>query len=151
MIEHIPIERSELHPLYNRETRRFDFWMIKLKWATQLHKDKFLDKLHRNLNGVDFVLNSTPNIELTTMGFGTLEQGGITPNILQHVTLKYITNDACTHDPYQYSNDEILDSMLCAFATDKDTCQASDLSTQRYTVRCFTMRLTIYIIAPYFQ
>jgi hypothetical protein len=141
-IEHIPIEKSEVHPLYNSETRKFDFWMIKLMWATQKYKNSVLDRLHRNTAG-DFVLNADSDIELTTIGFGTTEQGGVPPDVLQKVTLKYITNDACTHAPYKYATDEILDSMLCTVTNDpdvpKDTCQASvvlRMHTRLFVLSC---------------
>jgi hypothetical protein len=130
LIEHIPIEDSKLHPWYNYENSKYDFWVIKLRWATQLYKDEVI-ALHTNNSTIDFVLNANSNVDLVTMGFGTLEEDGGTPNIMKKVALKYITNDACTHTPYEYTSEEILDSMLCAVTddvnTEKDACEASVL------------------------
>jgi hypothetical protein len=114
--------------LYNRETRKYDFWVIKLKWATERYAEKVI-ALHTNDADVDFVL--TTDTPLVTMGFGTLNEEGLLPNVLQKVTLKYISNSECTKPPYKYLNNEIYDSMMCAAAdgeAEEDTCQASTLA-----------------------
>jgi len=127
-IEHIRIEHSEIHPKYDLETKKYDFWVIKLKWATKLYAEKVI-ALHQNDADVDFVLPSgTP---LVTMGFGTMNEDGALPNVLQKVTLKYISNSECTKPPYKYLNNEIYDSMMCAAAdgdAEEDTCEASILA-----------------------
>lgn len=124
-IEHIPVEHSVIHHMYNLETRKYDFWVIKLEWATKRCAENVI-ALHTNNADFDFVLTSgTP---LVTVGFGTLNEEGAIPNVLQKVTLKYISNSECIKPPYTYLNDQIYDSMLCAAAdegAEEDTCQAS--------------------------
>lgn len=113
-IEHIPIERSEVHPQYNIDTRENDIWMIKLQWPSQLYANLIVD-LETPADNVSL----TPDDDLQIMGFGNLQDGGETPNVLQEVTLDYISNAACD----AIYPGEILPGMFCADATGEDTCQ----------------------------
>ncbi|KAK8748299.1 hypothetical protein OTU49_016060, partial [Cherax quadricarinatus] len=55
-------------------------------------------------------------------GWGTLEEGGDTPNILQKVTVPLVSDSECRDD---YSVDDVSDSMICAGVAEggKDSCQ----------------------------
>jgi hypothetical protein len=44
------------------------------------------------------------------------------PIVPSAVTLDYVSNEACTSKPYRYKDDEITDSMMCAYAEQKDSC-----------------------------
>jgi hypothetical protein len=112
-IVHIPIERSEIHPRYNSNTSAYDFWMIKLKW----NADSSFPPVHLQ-EPADLPIPA--GRELTTMGFGTTEDG-FPSNVLREVTVKYVTNPVCA-DMYVSLQRWIFDSMLCAAATDKDSC-----------------------------
>ena len=60
--------------------------------------------------------------DATVTGWGATREGGSVSNTLQQVTVPVITNSACQKS---YSNENILDSMLCAGYTQggKDSCQ----------------------------
>ncbi|KAF2365068.1 Serine proteases trypsin domain [Trinorchestia longiramus] len=53
-------------------------------------------------------------------GWGTLELGGDTPNILQKVTVPIVSDASCRKS---YGAGEIADSMICAGEEGKDSCQ----------------------------
>lgn len=126
-IEHIPVERSEVHPDYDPETKSYDFWMIKLKWASALYDINDVIDIDNPTDALDL----SSGDELMTIGFGltTNEDGAVPPNTLQEATVKYITNTDCTKgSPYNYQTNEIFKSMICARGDNgEDTCE----------VRCF--------------
>jgi len=53
-------------------------------------------------------------------GLGRLESEGVQPEHLQHVELKYVTNNECNAD---YSPQLITDNMMCAKDPGQDACQ----------------------------
>jgi trypsin len=116
-IEHIPIERSEVHPQYNPDTWENDVWMIKLQWPSQLYANQLVDLE----TPADNVLLA-PGDNIQAMGFGLLTDGGVTPNVLQEVTLDVISSAACNA---AYPG-EILPGMFCTETTNGvDTCNVS--------------------------
>ena len=95
-------------------------------------KDWALIFLPSPITDIDAIaLNDDPDVpvdndELTTIGWGDTNPDrnvSVTPNILQEVTVNYISNEACTRPPYDYYDDEITPNMLCAAAPGKDSCQ----------------------------
>jgi secreted trypsin-like serine protease len=79
------------------------------------------------------ILNTDPDVPaegapLDISGWGITDEGyGEVPRaearFPRAVTLDYITNKACTTDPYKWIIDEnITDQMMCAFAEEKDSC-----------------------------
>jgi len=119
-LEHIPIERSEIHPRYNPETIEYDFLVIKLKWASKLYAHEIV-ALDTPFDG--FEPNSGD--DLTIMGFGRLSSNLPSPNVMHEVTLKYVTTSDCT-SVYKYPPGRITDSMLCAGTIDGEgTCSVS--------------------------
>ncbi len=122
-IEHIPVAESVLHPSYDPETKQYDFWLIKLQWATSQYASIDLDKPD-DYSGDSVSLKSDDN--LVTMGFG-LKSDEIAAEVLQMATVKYITYSNCTNaNPYSYRKDEIFGSMICARGDGgADTCEAS--------------------------
>lgn len=109
MIEHIPIEISEIHPKYNPDTFEYDFWLIKLQWPSQLYADQVVD-----LDSFTDDFDLTTNEELVTIGFGQAATGERSPpNVLQETTLKYISNSDCIAPKTKYPSTKIFDSMLC--------------------------------------
>lgn len=122
-LEHIPIERSKIHPKYNPDTDEYDFWMIKLKWASQLYANEIVS-LDTPTDGFE----SNSGDDLVTMGFGRLSSIRPYPNVLHEVTLSYITNVDCT-SVYGYAPGRITDSMLCAGTRDGEGDCYVSLST----------------------
>ena len=79
------------------------------------------------------ILNTDPDVPaegapLDVSGWGIIDEGyGEVPRAYTRfpwaVTLDYITNEACTSDPYKWViDDDITDQMMCAFAEEKDSC-----------------------------
>ena len=116
-LEHIPIALDAIHPQYNGNTNANDFWAIKLQWASKLYANQVV-VLDAPTDGVDLKSGD----DLVTFGFGTLTSGGTTPNIMQEVTIDYITNADCVNS-YGYASNEIDASMICAGRAGKDSCQ----------------------------
>jgi hypothetical protein len=59
---------------------------------------------------------------LDMAGWGLTES--LFPTVPSAVTLDYLSNEACTKKPYRYKDDEITDSMMCAYAEGKGICFA---------------------------
>jgi len=59
---------------------------------------------------------------VTVTGWGTLSSGGPQATVLMEVNLKTITNKKCGED-FMYEKEDIMDSMICTIAPDKDACQ----------------------------
>jgi len=116
-LEHIPIALEAIHPNYDDITTTHDFRAVKLKWASKLYADQVV-ALDSPTDGVDLKSGD----DLVTFGFGTLTSGGTTPNIMQEVTIDYITNADCVNS-YGYTSSEIDSSMICAGRAGKDSCQ----------------------------
>ena len=65
------------------------------------------------------------NGDLTTVsGWGTLDYGGSTPDILQTVDISFVDSATCGSD-YEYSQSQITDNMFCAYdqGAGTDACQ----------------------------
>ena len=81
--EHIPIATSIKHSSYSGEDGNFDydFWMIKLQWASSLYPTVDVNITSQlNLNNDD---------QLYAMGFGRLAENGHSSNVMQKVMIKY--------------------------------------------------------------
>jgi hypothetical protein len=115
-LEHIPIERSEIHPRYDLATEAYDFWVIKLKWNADSARFP-----HVKLEVPHDTISDEHN--LITLGFGTTKDG-FPSNVLQEVTVKYVTNTMCA-TKYLPVHKRIFDSMLCAADVEKDSCTVS--------------------------
>jgi len=61
-------------------------------------------------------------VEATVTGWGTLQSGGIQPEVLQEVDVDTMSNEECTKPLYVYK-EEITENMICAAAPGKDSCQ----------------------------
>ncbi len=115
-LEHIPIERYEIHPRYDLATEAYDFWMIKLKWNADAARFPHV-KLEDPTDTI------SDEHDLITMGFGTTKDG-FPSNVLQEVTVKYINNTMCA-TKYLPVQKRIFDPMLCAADVKKDSCMVS--------------------------
>lgn len=117
-IETIGIAQSVRHPNYNSNSLENDYWLIRLERSSTLYEPVQLDA-----PGPGDGLELSAGDDLTVMGFGTLSSGGSSSTVLREVEVDYITNAACSQDPYDYSPNEITDTMLCAGRAGKDSCQ----------------------------
>ena len=135
-LEHIPIKQSVRHPCYNDATSDYDFWVIELEWSTQKYKDCIVE-LDTPTDGLD--LDDGSAYRLTAMGFGRLSAGGNTPNVMQEVTLDYITNDSCG----DYPPGAITDAMLCAGSLGQDSCQVRRIYSMKQVRLCL---LHLYLL-----
>lgn len=109
-LEHIPIAQDAIHPSYNGNTNSNDFWAIKLQWASKLYADQVV-ALDSPTDGLELKSGD----ELVTFGFGTLTSGGITPNILQEVTIDYIPNANCGSYPSSQIDASVSCASYCVF------------------------------------
>ena len=117
-LEHIPIERSKVHPKYNPLTHEYDFWLIKLKWPSQLYADQVID-LDTPMD--DFEL--TKDDMLVSIGVDQLALQGDYPIVLHEATSKYIPNGDCIAPKTKYPTSMITTSMLCTGYVGKGVCR----------------------------
>ena len=116
-IEHINIAESVIHPKYDDYTLDYDFWLIRLERDSRYGNEIVeLDTPSDDLELRDMM------DELVVFGFGTTQQGGNQPNIIQEVTVDYMSNDNCGN----YGLNDLTDNMLCAGRQGKDSCQVRD-------------------------
>ena len=141
-LEHIPIERSEIHPQHDPITVNNDYWVIKLKWASQLYAN---DVVVLDTPDDDFVLKSGD--ELVTMGFGATEDSKYGPNVLLETTVNYVTNSDCVQPNAGHSPGDVTDMMICAAAPDKGSCEVSsdDLVCILFTMASILVTLMFFI------
>ena len=104
-----------IHPNYNGYTLDNDFWLIRLEKDSRFPIVE-LDKPNDDLDLIDD--------ELVVFGFGTTQQGGNQPNVIQEVTVDYFENDQCGN----YGPFDLTDNMLCAGRQGKDSCQVRMLN-----------------------
>lgn len=103
------------HPKYNHATNDYDVAVIILPIA--------VDHI------TPVLLNTDPNVPadgdpLDVSGWGNTDpKHEVYLNTPRAVTVNYITNEACTTEPYKYADSEITDQMICAYKKNKDSCQ----------------------------
>eukprot|EP00584_Thalassiosira_punctigera_P027200 CAMPEP_0172576890 /NCGR_PEP_ID=MMETSP1067-20121228/137953_1 /TAXON_ID=265564 ORGANISM="Thalassiosira punctigera, Strain Tpunct2005C2" /NCGR_SAMPLE_ID=MMETSP1067 /ASSEMBLY_ACC=CAM_ASM_000444 /LENGTH=755 /DNA_ID=CAMNT_0013369569 /DNA_START=150 /DNA_END=2417 /DNA_ORIENTATION=- len=130
-IEIIDFADSVVHPNYSGSTLNNDYWVIQLAHDSQLYQDNVAE-----LDSPDDGFQLTAGRDVTVIGMGTTSSGGGVPNVLQEVTVDYITNQACCTD-YQYGCNQITENMMCATRPGQDSCQGDsggpifDALTQR--------------------
>jgi len=129
-VEVIPIAAYVKHPDYNDWTTDNDFVLIRLQRPSQLYANEVVDLFTpQDEQGL------TAGDDLVVFGFGTLASGGASPNVMQEVTLDYVSNEECAtaYDGIF----TITSSMLCAARDGKDSCQGDsggailDANTQK--------------------
>ena len=67
--------------------------------------------------------NSYVNRDTVVMGWGTLREGGSQASKLMQVTVSVQPNDVCKKNYGSNAPGGIIDTMLCAAAPGKDSCQ----------------------------
>eukprot|EP00804_Cyclotella_cryptica_P014645 CCRYP_012681-RC/>CCRYP_012681-RC protein AED:0.17 eAED:0.17 QI:396/1/1/1/0.5/0/3/0/367 len=105
------------HPSYNDLDSDFDFDVAII----------FLPSAMNDITPI--TMNLDPNVPaasgdpLEVSGWGATIFRGNSSNVPLTVDLNYVTNSACIEEPFQYTEDDITENMLCAFAAGKDSCQ----------------------------
>jgi len=107
------------HPNYNSNTVDNDFAVLILCNKVQFRKEVSTVCLPNNAGQG----TSYEGVTATVSGWGTLSQGGSSPNVLMEVDVQTMSNSACTSTSTAYSASDITSSMLCASNPGKDSCQ----------------------------
>lgn len=94
------------HPQYNASTLAFDISLIRLEAPFEVNACVGTVCLPRQ--GADV----PPGKQCWITGWGTLQQGGSTPDKLQEAEVTTFSNEACKNTRYAAS--QITDDMLCA-------------------------------------
>ena len=103
--EKIEVLQEYVHPDFDYSQRTYDQMILKLAQPSSR------PLVNINLNPTIPQINS----RITVVGLGRLQYGGSKPDVLQQVTLDYISNDECAQaSNYMFSyQEEIYDDMIC--------------------------------------
>lgn len=101
-----------LHPNYNGNTMVNDYMMFKIQAVTLTN----LKPIALNTNAA----NPADGQALTVIGFGATSEGGGGSNKLLKVAVNTVAHTKCNS---QYGGEIDKNTMLCAAATGKDSCQ----------------------------
>jgi len=105
------------HPNYNDRTVDYDFSILTLCETVDFTQDISPACLPSSSS------NNYDSRESVVSGWGTLNSGGSTPDVLHDVTVNTMSNSQCTGSSTDYSSADITDRMICASASGKDACQ----------------------------
>jgi len=114
--ETLTSEKFYLHPSYNDISLDNDFALVRLN-GTSITTPA-------NIDTQGLSLEYEPTKELWAIGFGLQAEGGgilDLPNDLQHVDVKYVSDDYC-EQVYDWYNPYKRESMMCASDIGKDAC-----------------------------
>lgn len=108
-VERLAVEKVIPHPDYNNKPQDFDFALIQLKGESKFSPVA--------LNRAEIPAEA----QMVTAGWGATSEGGGLANLLQKVTVPYVTADRCSK---AYPG-KITERMLCAGFDKggKDSCQ----------------------------
>ena len=112
------IENIYEHPNYDPATTNFDFVMIKLKEKVALGGTSIPASLATKEMDDEFFTKKTFSVS----GWGSLDYGGSSPDVLQSVDVPFVSNTVCS----ELYGDAITDQMLCAGTikgAGADSCQ----------------------------
>merc|ERR1712126_516589 len=106
------------HPNYNGNTLENDFAILRL--CNPVTFTKMLSPACLPSSSS----NNYDSVTATVSGWGTLQQGGSQPSVLQEVSINTMTNAQCTSSPMKYPSNYIFSNMLCAGGQGgQDSCQ----------------------------
>ncbi|MEM9304306.1 MAG: serine protease, partial [Pseudomonadota bacterium] len=107
-----------MHPNYNDNTLRNDIALLRLSSSVPGEIAPVTLATSAVMGGA-----AAPNQPATASGWGTLSEGGNSPNVLHEVSLPVVSNATC-NAPASYGGD-VFQSMICAGlrAGGKDSCQ----------------------------
>merc|ERR1712130_682893 len=104
------------HNSYNSGTVDYDFAVLRLCEDVTFQTDILPACLPTSSS------TSYENIDAVVSGWGTMSSGGSSSSILREVTVRTMSNSACTSGT-AYSSGDITSRMLCASNPGKDSCQ----------------------------
>merc|ERR1719500_1495734 len=106
------VARAEIHPLYDPWTAENDICLLTLDTTLQI--TAAVDVVSPAFTGEKFTGSARVS------GWGTLEDGGVAPDMLMAVVVPLRADTECSA---VYGPEAMKDSMLCAGETGKDACQ----------------------------
>jgi secreted trypsin-like serine protease len=110
--EAIPIKQELVHPRYDEPTFAYDIMLLILERAPT----RAVEYMRISKNPAMIRARQ----DLVAVGWGvTSPDDDAIAQVLQQVTLQYVTNDQCK---MAYSKDKITEDMLCTLAPNKDHC-----------------------------
>ena len=113
-IETIPIAGYVIHPYFNENTQENDFALMQLQSASKLYADQVVE-----LDTPSDDLELVPGDDLVVFGFGVTSSVSYTsPNVMQEVTMDYISNEECE----SAFDIPIPSSMLCGQRNEVGAC-----------------------------
>jgi trypsin len=119
-IETIPIAGYVIHPDYDDETLENDFALIQLQSASILYADNVVE-LDSPIDDLELLSGD----ELVVFGLGvTSSVSNTMPNVVQEVTMDYISNEEC-ESVFELAFNITVDipsSMLCAERNGVGSC-----------------------------
>jgi len=106
------IARADIHPQYDPWTVKNDICLLTLDTAFKI--TDAVDVVRPAFTGETFSGSGRVS------GWGTLEDGGVSPDMLMSVVVELQEDSVCRE---VYGEEAVVDSMLCAGGQDKDACQ----------------------------
>jgi secreted trypsin-like serine protease len=118
----VRVTTQEAHPRFDAATFDYDVAVWTLEQPVTLSSTVGIMKLPSACKELDCGITN-PGTRLLTTGWGTLSEGGASPNDLRQVVVPVLSNQVCNR-PVSY-NGTITKRMICAGLLDggKDSCQ----------------------------
>jgi len=107
------IRRRHTHPDYDGNNVDNDVCVLELEGSFSF--DTYVAPV-----SLDTIGGQTEGDHFTVTGWGTTSSGGSTSNILQKVSVPFVTQESCKRS---YGSNDITDGMICAGEKGKDSCQ----------------------------
>ena len=115
------IARADIHPQYDPWTVENDICLLTLDTALKI--TNAVDVVRPAFTGETFSGSGRVS------GWGTLEDGGVSPDMLMSVVVELQEDSVCRE---VYGEEAVVDSMLCAGGQDKDACQVQSFLLEKY-------------------
>jgi len=125
----VGVASAVIHPQYDPWTTENDICLLQLD--ASLKMTSAVGVVRPAVSGETFTG------EGRVSGWGTLEDGGVTPDMLMSVKVPLLDDAVCRNS---YGDQAMMDSMLCAGDTGKDACQGDSggplACTSQFNVLC---------------
>jgi secreted trypsin-like serine protease len=116
--ETIPIIQQLVHPRNDKKVFKYDIMLLILERAPTLAVQ------YMRISKTPPMLTAGQDLEAVGWGTTSIDDDREVAQILQQVTLQYITNDQCRRSNTQGASyrDEVTEDMFCTLTPDKDHC-----------------------------
>jgi len=111
--QRMEIRRRITHPDYDDNNVDNDVCVLELEGTFSF--DTYVAPV-----SLDTIGGQSEGDHFTVTGWGTTSSGGSTSNILQKVSVPFVTPESCKNS---YGSNDITDGMICAGEKGKDSCQ----------------------------